>query len=114
VSGTRLGYDPSNDDTCRSTAWRSFDTTVGEFSAWTERNGTANKPLLLQEYGLHVDGDARSRQWYRDIDDVLRRRPRIEALVRWDCDVSWCATRIDSAPGTVEEFTAAGKAVDRP
>lgn len=109
-----VGYDPYNYNTCHQNAWRTFDATVKEFYDWTARNGMADKPLLLQEYGLHVDGDARSRQWYRDIDDVLRKRPRIKALVRWDSDVSWCTVRIDSAAGMVEEFRAAGLTVDRP
>jgi len=62
---------------------------------------------------MKYGSDAQSRQWYRDIDDVLRKRTRIKALVRWDSDTS-CTLRIDNGPGMVSEFAAAGKAIDRP
>jgi hypothetical protein len=108
-----IGYDPYNFNTCHKSGWETFDQTVKGFYDWSAANGLGNKPLLLQEYGMHHGDDAKSRQWYRDIDDVLRKRTRIKALVRWDSDTS-CTLRIDSGAGMVAEFRAAGLAVDRP
>jgi hypothetical protein len=108
-----IGYDPYNFNVCHNGAWKTFDQTVKAFYDWSAANGLGNKPLLIQEYGMKTGTEAASRQWYRDIDDVLRARTRIKALVRWDSDTS-CTLRIDSGTGLVSEFTAAGKAIDRP
>jgi hypothetical protein len=108
-----IGYDPYNFYTCHNSGWETFDQTVKGFYDWSAANGLGNKPLLIQEYGMKYGSDTQSRQWYRDIDDVLRKRTRIKALVRWDSDTS-CTLRIDNGPGMVSEFAAAGKAIDRP
>ncbi|WP_369812823.1 glycosyl hydrolase [Kineosporia sp. R_H_3] len=108
-----IGYDPYNFNTCHKSGWETFDQTVKGFYDWSAANGLGSKPLLVQEYGMHYGDNAKSRQWYRDIDDVLRKRTRIKALVRWDSDTS-CTLRIDNGTGMVAEFKAAGLAVDRP
>lgn len=108
-----IGYDPYNFYTCHDSGWETFDQTVKGFYDWSAANGLGNKPLLLQEYGTTWGGATRTAQWYRDIDDVLRKRTRIKALVRWDSDTS-CTLRIDAGSGAVAEFAAAGRAIDRP
>ncbi len=108
-----IGYDPYNFFTCHDSGWETFDQTVKGFYDWSAVNGLGDKPLLLQEYGMKYGSETQSRQWYRDIDDVLRKRTRIKALVRWDSDTS-CTLRIDNGPGMVEEYAAAGLAVPRP
>lgn len=108
-----IGYDPYNFAGCHDSGWETFDETVKGFYEWSAKNGLGGKPLLLQEYGTTWGGQARTAQWYRDIDDVLRARPRIKALVRWDSDTS-CTLRIDAGDGAVDAFAAAGLAVGRP
>jgi hypothetical protein len=109
-----VGYDPYNWGPCKKT-WKTFDQTVGTFYRWTTENGLGDKPLLLQEYGLSPDpsNPQASQQWYRDIPSVLKRYPRLKALVRWDSDTS-CTLRIDAGPGMLEAFKQAGLAVARP
>jgi hypothetical protein len=109
-----VGYDPYNWGPCKST-WKTFEQTISTFYRWSAANGLGDKPLMLQEYGLSPDpaNPQASQQWYRDIPSVLKRYPRLKALVRWDSDTS-CTLRIDAGPGMVDAFKQAGLAISRP
>jgi hypothetical protein len=109
-----IGYDPYNFNSCHDSAWKTFTATVSRFYDWTASHGLGNKPLIIQEYGTHYDGNSsQAVKWYRDIPSVLASRRRIKAVVRWDSDTS-CTLRIDSGPGVLAAFTAAGRSVSRP
>ncbi len=111
-----IGYDPYNFNRCHNSGWRTFEQTISGFYRWSDANGLGSKPLLLQEYGLTPDpaNVAASQQWYRDIPSVLKRYPRLKALVRWDSDTSSCTLRIDAGQGMREAFKQAGLAIPRP
>ncbi len=111
-----IGYDPYNFNKCHGNGWRTFEETISGFYRWSDANGLGSKPLLLQEYGLTPDlaNVAASQQWYRDIPSVLKRYPRLKALVRWDSDISNCTLRIDAGQGMREAFKQAGLAIPRP
>ncbi len=110
-----VGYDPYNAGKCKGGGWKTFEQTISTFYRWTEANGLGSKPLLLQEYGLTPDPAnwQASQQWYRDIPSVLKRYPRLKALVRFDSDTD-CTLRIDSGPGMLEAFKQAGLTIGRP
>jgi hypothetical protein len=110
-----VGYDPYNSGKCKGGGWKTFEQTISTFYQWSEANGLGSKPLLLQEYGMTPDpaDAAASQQWYRDIPSVLKRYPRLKALVRWDSDTG-CTLRIDAGQGTLEAFKQAGLAIPRP
>jgi hypothetical protein len=110
-----IGYDPYNSGKCKGGGWKTFEQTISTFYRWTAANGLGSKPLLLQEYGLTPDpaNAAASQQWYRDIPSVLKRYPRLKALVRWDSDTG-CTLRVDAGQGMLEAFKQAGLAIPRP
>lgn len=106
-----IGYDPYNFASCHSTAWKSFDTTVGGFYSWLESNGYGDKPFMLPEYGTVADpSDATaSGDWYASSSQGIANYPNIKAVVEWDDTAAPCDTELNVDPGTMAGFAQAGQ-----
>ncbi|RBQ21328.1 hypothetical protein DP939_00975 [Spongiactinospora rosea] len=108
-----ISYDPYNFGPCRDAPWKSFEETLKPTYDWFQKNGFAEKPIVIGEYGTEADPDRpdAKAEWYRGIPDALAKMPNIKALLQWNAvleDQRGCDFRLQG-PGVMEAFGAAGK-----
>ncbi|MFI0421488.1 glycoside hydrolase family 26 protein [Spongiactinospora sp. 9N601] len=106
-----ISYDPYNFARCRNAGWQTFEETVRPAHDWFVRNGFGDKPFVISEYGTETDPDrpgARG-EWYNEVPEVLKRLPRIKAVLQWNAvDAAGCDFRLEG-PGVLPAFSGAGR-----
>ncbi|MDF5757255.1 glycosyl hydrolase [Spongiactinospora sp. TRM90649] len=106
-----ISYDPYNFAQCRDAAWQDFEETVKPAYDWFVKNGFGDKPFIISEYGTESDPErpqARGR-WYADVPKVLKKLPRIKAVLQWNAvDSQGCDFRLQG-PGVLGTFGKVGK-----
>ena len=115
-----VGYDPYNFYKCNGTSWKTFEQTISRGYNWLKANGLGHKPIILSEYGTQYDANHpnRSKKWYQDIPEVLKRYPNLKGLVRFDSNGVFygggshygtrCGLYINNGPGMKNAFKNAG------
>ncbi|MGP3970704.1 glycoside hydrolase family 26 protein [Streptomyces sp. 6N223] len=105
-----IGYDPFNYYVCRNNEWRSPDVAFSRWYVWLQRNGFADKPVMLAEYGTVADPEDESAQaqWYRDLVPALERYPNIKAVAQFNTYKN-CDTRVTTQPDVLEAWAEAGR-----
>ena len=110
-----VGFDPYNFYRCNTSAWKSFEQTIGPKYDWFIDQGYSDKPFVLSEYGTQFDSQSvqRSTDWHRDIPAVLGAYPNLKALIRFDANGTFgpnrCNLFIDNGPGMLDSFNDAGR-----
>lgn len=99
-----IGMDQYNYFLCHDTTdWKDFDRSQRPTYDWLRANVSAEKPLMLAEFGTVPDPADRDRQrdWYTEIPDTVRTMPRVKALVQWNRPVPGdnCDLTVNEGPG---------------
>ncbi|MGA8113876.1 MAG: glycosyl hydrolase, partial [Actinocatenispora sp.] len=90
-----VSYDPYDFNACHQAGYESAAQSVLPFVRWLGRTGLgAGKPVMLSEFGSH---GAHRGDWYRDLGRVVKRTPRIRAVVSFDSNSGGCDTRVTAS-----------------
>ncbi|CAL9496747.1 hypothetical protein SUDANB58_03366 [Streptomyces sp. enrichment culture] len=103
-----IGYNQYNYYLCHRTGWLSFAQTQRATHEWIRTHLSADKPLMLSEFGSAADPDRPDRQadWYAQVPSVLKSLDGVKAALQWNyrdpgphCDLalandrSWASLR---------------------
>lgn len=92
----------------------SFEEALRPAYEWIQEEGPRHgidpgKPVMIGEMGTTYIGPERTRQWYAEIPEVLRRYERVRAVKVWDNRVSDCDFRVGAHEHAREGFAEAGQ-----
>lgn len=97
-----ISYDPYDFNTCRNVPPKTPEQTVLPFLRWLEGSGLgAGKPVMLSEFGSH---GVNRQQWLVGFAEVIKRSPRIKAIVSFNSNPGGCDTRVTNSPDTWQGF----------
>ncbi|MFF3325457.1 glycoside hydrolase family 26 protein [Streptomyces sp. NPDC002889] len=92
-----IGYNQYNYFRCHKTSWRSFEQTQRDTHEWIRAHLSADKPLMLSEFGT-ADDPRRPRaqaDWYAEVPRVVKELDGVRAALQWNhrdpgpgCDLS--------------------------
>jgi hypothetical protein len=106
-----IAYDPYNFFGCHHSPWRSFAATVQPFYQWLAAHHLGDgKPVMLAEFGSAANPahPGQEAAWYRGIVPVLRRLPRLKALVMWDSRTPGCDLELSAVPAAAGAYRQTG------
>ncbi|MFH8615295.1 glycoside hydrolase family 26 protein [Streptomyces sp. NPDC017979] len=92
-----IAYDRYNYYRCHDTEWESFAETQEVVHRWIRQHLSADKPLMLAEFGTADDPDRPQRQaeWYEEVPRVVKKMDGVHAALQWNwrdpgphCDLS--------------------------
>ncbi|MFD5655978.1 glycosyl hydrolase [Streptomyces hirsutus] len=81
-----IGYNQYNYYRCHKTEWLTFEQTQTATHEWIRENISADKPLMLSEFGSAVDSTRPERQaeWYAQVPSVLKGLEGVKAALQWN------------------------------
>ncbi|MFE9920086.1 glycoside hydrolase family 26 protein [Streptomyces sp. NPDC005774] len=81
-----IGYNQYNYYRCHKTEWLTFEQTQTATHEWIRENISADKPLMLSEFGSAVDSTRPQRQaeWYAQVPPVLKGLEGVKAALQWN------------------------------
>ncbi|WTK80844.1 glycosyl hydrolase [Streptomyces sp. NBC_01511] len=108
-----IGMDQYNYYLCHNTTdWKDFDRSQRPAYDWLRANISAEKPLMLAEFGTVPDpaDPTRQRDWYTRIPTTVRTMPGVKALIQWNRPVPGanCDLTVNEGPG-LAGYREAGK-----
>jgi hypothetical protein len=92
-----IGYNQYNYFRCHKAKWQSFEETQTASHEWIRENLSADKPLMLSEFGTADDPAKPSAQaeWYEQVPRVVKELEGVRAALQWNyrdpgpgCDLS--------------------------
>ncbi|MEU5158894.1 glycosyl hydrolase [Streptomyces sp. NPDC020875] len=92
-----IAYNRYNYYRCHDTDWVSFGETQYEVHRWIRQHISADKPLMLSEFGSADDPERPGRQaeWYEEVPSVVKELDGVRAALQWNwrdpgphCDLS--------------------------
>jgi hypothetical protein len=99
-----LSFDPYDFNTCHHTAARTPEQAVTPYLGWLAQHRLGGgKPVMLSEFGSA--GTAQG-GWYRALGALVRRTPRIKAIVSFDSNTGGCDTRVTASSDDWDGFAA--------
>ncbi|MGW5210905.1 glycoside hydrolase family 26 protein [Streptomyces sp. NPDC004051] len=81
-----IGYNQYNYYRCHRTKWLTFEQTQTATHDWIRENVSADKPLMLSEFGSAADASRPERQaeWYAQVPSVLKGLEGVKAALQWN------------------------------
>ncbi len=81
-----IGYNQYNYHRCHKTEWLTFEQTQTATHEWIRENISADKPLMLSEFGSAADPTRPGRQaeWYARVPSVLKELEGVRAALQWN------------------------------
>lgn len=81
-----IGYNQYNYYRCHKARWMTFAQTQTASHDWIRKNISADKPLMLSEFGTAVDSERPERQaeWYAEVPGVLKNLDGVKAALQWN------------------------------
>ncbi|WP_457460667.1 glycoside hydrolase family 26 protein [Streptomyces sp. TE5632] len=81
-----IGYNQYNYYRCHKTEWLTFEQTQTATHDWVRENISADKPLMLSEFGSAADDSRPERQaeWYARVPPVLKGLDGVKAALQWN------------------------------
>lgn len=81
-----IGYNQYNYYRCHKTKWLTFEQTQTATHDWIRENISADKPLMLSEFGSAADDSRPERQaeWYARVPPVLKGLDGVKAALQWN------------------------------
>ncbi|WP_258308282.1 glycoside hydrolase family 26 protein [Streptomyces sp. NWU339] len=81
-----IGYNQYNYYRCHKTKWLTFEQTQTATHDWIRENISADKPLMLSEFGSAADDSRSERQaeWYARVPPVLKGLDGVKAALQWN------------------------------
>lgn len=81
-----IGYNQYNYYRCHKTEWLTFEQTQTATHGWIRENISADKPLMLSEFGSAADDSRPQRQaeWYARVPSVLKGLDGVKAALQWN------------------------------
>ncbi|MFD3823776.1 glycoside hydrolase family 26 protein [Streptomyces sp. NPDC058625] len=81
-----IGYNQYNYYRCHKTEWLTFEQTQTATHEWIRENISADKPLMLSEFGSAADSARPERQaeWYARVPPVLKGLEGVKAALQWN------------------------------
>ncbi|WP_406268794.1 glycosyl hydrolase [Streptomyces sp. NBC_00191] len=92
-----IGYNQYNYYRCHNAEWQSFEQTQRDSHDWIREHISADKPLMLSEFGTADDPSKPSAQaeWYEQVPRVVGKLDGVRAALQWNyrdpgpgCDLS--------------------------
>ena len=104
-----VGYDPYNFAYCTHRDWHSTYATFHPFYRWVSHQpGMRHKPMLASEYGSAPG--AKVAKWYRGIPSMLRRMPRLRALIQFSGPTTTpCPVQLSASHAAMAGFVHAAR-----
>jgi beta-mannanase len=102
-----VSFDPYDFNSCKDVRTETPSQSVSPFYNWLTDSGIgSSKPWMLSEFGSH--GKARG-EWYAGLAAVVKRLPRIKAIVSFNSNPAGCDTRITSSEDNWRGFELLAK-----
>ena len=99
-----ISYDPYDFNRCHNTGYETASQSVLPFLDWLGRSGPGKgKPVMLSEFGSN--GTARG-GWYRELGTVVKRAPRIKAIISFNSNPGGCDTRVTASADNWQGFAS--------
>ncbi|WP_091554730.1 hypothetical protein [Micromonospora pattaloongensis] len=103
-----ISYDPYDFNSCKGGGHETPEQSVMPFLTWLTASGIGSgKPVMLSEFGSN--GTDRH-DWYAGLGDVVKKAPRIKAIVSFNSNPGGCDTRVTNSESNWRGF--AGLAAD--